>query len=157
MSGMTNNPFKLARMAGYYKGIQSAGAAVSFGMDAVKVSLFCDASKSTVRLTRCYSRHPTWQSISSHGCSLLSPYLWFFSCSTKSLRPTMGPKRPSLSMTWSMYRTRQLLIRWSKWPRNVVRRGQKRDGLHCGCRSCYRVRPKRERFLAKAMAVPLIE
>jgi hypothetical protein len=25
-------------MAGYYKGIQSAGAAVSFGMDAVKVS-----------------------------------------------------------------------------------------------------------------------
>lgn len=24
-------------MAGYYKGIQSAGAAVSFGMDAVKV------------------------------------------------------------------------------------------------------------------------
>lgn len=25
-------------MAGYYKGVQSAGAAVSFGMDAVKVS-----------------------------------------------------------------------------------------------------------------------
>lgn len=39
MSSMTNNPFKLARMAGYYKGIQSAGAAVSFGMDAVKVCL----------------------------------------------------------------------------------------------------------------------
>jgi hypothetical protein len=35
------DPFKLARMAGYYKGIQSAGAAVSFGMDAVKV---CRAS-----------------------------------------------------------------------------------------------------------------
>jgi len=33
-----SDPFKLARMAGYYKGIQSAGAAVSFGMDAVKVS-----------------------------------------------------------------------------------------------------------------------
>ncbi|KAG5990997.1 hypothetical protein E4U43_004142 [Claviceps pusilla] len=36
MSSITNDPFKLARMAGYYKGIQSAGAAVSFGMDAVK-------------------------------------------------------------------------------------------------------------------------
>jgi len=38
MSAMTNDPFKLARMAGYYKGVQSAGAAVSFGMDAVKTS-----------------------------------------------------------------------------------------------------------------------
>lgn len=38
MSALTNEPFKLARMAGYYKGVQSAGAAVSFGMDAVKVS-----------------------------------------------------------------------------------------------------------------------
>ncbi|KAG6003375.1 hypothetical protein E4U21_002091 [Claviceps maximensis] len=38
MSSITNDPFKLARMAGYYKGIQSAGAAVSFGMDAVKTS-----------------------------------------------------------------------------------------------------------------------
>lgn len=37
MSALSNDPFKLARMAGYYKGIQSAGAAVSFGMDAVKV------------------------------------------------------------------------------------------------------------------------
>ncbi|KAG8164200.1 hypothetical protein KVR01_006118 [Diaporthe batatas] len=36
MSSLTNEPFKLARMAGYYKGVQSAGAAVSFGMDAVK-------------------------------------------------------------------------------------------------------------------------
>ncbi|TQV93462.1 hypothetical protein V2A60_010136 [Cordyceps javanica] len=36
MSAITNEPFKLARMAAYYKGIQSAGAAVSFGMDAVK-------------------------------------------------------------------------------------------------------------------------
>ncbi|ODO05922.1 hypothetical protein I350_04983 [Cryptococcus amylolentus CBS 6273] len=35
MSCITNDPFRLARMAGYYKGIQSAGAAVSFGMDAV--------------------------------------------------------------------------------------------------------------------------
>jgi len=33
---ISNDPFKLARMAGYYKGVQSAGAAVSFGMDAVK-------------------------------------------------------------------------------------------------------------------------
>lgn len=35
MSAMTNDPFKLARLAGYYKGVQSAGAAISFGMDAV--------------------------------------------------------------------------------------------------------------------------
>lgn len=40
MSSLTNEPFKLARMAGYYKGVQSAGAAVSYGMDAVKVGLF---------------------------------------------------------------------------------------------------------------------
>lgn len=38
MSALTNDPFKLARMAGYYKGVQSAGAAVSFGMDAVKTA-----------------------------------------------------------------------------------------------------------------------
>ncbi|PNY26827.1 Uncharacterized protein TCAP_03236 [Tolypocladium capitatum] len=38
MSSMTNDPCKLARMAGYYKGIQSAGGAVSFGMDAVKTA-----------------------------------------------------------------------------------------------------------------------
>jgi len=36
MSAMSNDPFKLARMAGYYKGVQSAGSAVSYGMDAVK-------------------------------------------------------------------------------------------------------------------------
>ncbi len=36
MSTMSNDPFKLARMAGYYKGVQSAGSAISFGMDAVK-------------------------------------------------------------------------------------------------------------------------
>lgn len=32
---MTNDPFKLARYAGFYKAIQSAGSAGSFGMDAV--------------------------------------------------------------------------------------------------------------------------
>ena len=37
MSALSNDPFQLARMAGYYKGVQSMGAAVSFGMDAVKV------------------------------------------------------------------------------------------------------------------------
>ena len=36
---MTNDAFKLARMAAYYKGIQSAGSAVSFGMDAAKVRI----------------------------------------------------------------------------------------------------------------------
>lgn len=35
MSALANNPFELARMAGYYKGVQSAGAAISYGMDAV--------------------------------------------------------------------------------------------------------------------------
>ncbi|PCH44646.1 hypothetical protein WOLCODRAFT_26919 [Wolfiporia cocos MD-104 SS10] len=36
MSALTNDPFKLARLAGLYKAVQSAGAAGSFGMDAVK-------------------------------------------------------------------------------------------------------------------------
>lgn len=35
MSALTNDPFKLARFAGFYKAIQSAGSAGSFGMDAV--------------------------------------------------------------------------------------------------------------------------
>jgi len=39
MSAMTNDPFKLARYAGFYKAIQSAGAAGSFGMDAVATPL----------------------------------------------------------------------------------------------------------------------
>ena len=53
MSAMSNDPYKLARAAGYYKvspylgptqtkadeqGLQSAGAAVSFGVDAAKVA-----------------------------------------------------------------------------------------------------------------------
>ena len=39
MSAMTNDPFKLARLAGLYKAIQSAGSAGSFGMDAVLTPL----------------------------------------------------------------------------------------------------------------------
>jgi len=35
MSALTNDPFTLARFAGFYKAIQSAGSAGSFGMDAV--------------------------------------------------------------------------------------------------------------------------
>jgi len=35
MSALTNDPFTLARFAGMYKAVQSAGAAGSFGMDAV--------------------------------------------------------------------------------------------------------------------------
>ncbi len=36
MGAISNDPFTLARFAGFYKAIQSAGAAGSFGMDAVK-------------------------------------------------------------------------------------------------------------------------
>lgn len=43
MSSITNDPFRLARMAGYYKSIQSAGAAVSFGMDAVRTAYLGEA------------------------------------------------------------------------------------------------------------------
>ena len=39
MSALTNDPFKLARFAGLYKAIQSAGSAGSFGMDAVMTPL----------------------------------------------------------------------------------------------------------------------
>jgi len=35
MSALTNDPFRLARYAGFYKAVQSAGSAGSFGMDAV--------------------------------------------------------------------------------------------------------------------------
>jgi hypothetical protein len=35
MGAISNDPFTLARFAGFYKAIQSAGAAGSFGMDAV--------------------------------------------------------------------------------------------------------------------------
>lgn len=35
MAALTNDPFTLARFAGIYKAVQSAGAAGSFGMDAV--------------------------------------------------------------------------------------------------------------------------
>lgn len=34
MSALTNDPFTLARFAGLYKAVQSAGSAVSYGMDA---------------------------------------------------------------------------------------------------------------------------
>jgi hypothetical protein len=36
MGAITNDPFELARFAGFYKAIQSAGVAGSYGMDAVK-------------------------------------------------------------------------------------------------------------------------
>jgi hypothetical protein len=51
MSSLTNDPFKLARMAGYYKGIQSAGTAVSFGVDAVKVRNSASPSSDRARTT----------------------------------------------------------------------------------------------------------
>ena len=35
MSALSNDPFTLARFAGLYKAVQSAGSAGSFGMDAV--------------------------------------------------------------------------------------------------------------------------
>ena len=39
MSALSNDPFTLARFAGLYKAIQSAGSAGSFGMDAVLTPL----------------------------------------------------------------------------------------------------------------------
>lgn len=51
MSALSNDPFTLARYAGLYKAVQSAGSAGSFGMDAVAtpflnehVSLFMSLS-----------------------------------------------------------------------------------------------------------------
>jgi hypothetical protein len=38
MGALSNDPWRLARFAGLYKAVQSAGGAVSYGMDAVKVS-----------------------------------------------------------------------------------------------------------------------
>lgn len=39
MSALSNDPFTLARFAGFYKAVQSAGSAGSFGMDAVLTPL----------------------------------------------------------------------------------------------------------------------
>ena len=39
MSALSNDPFTLARFAGLYKAVQSAGSAGSFGMDAVLTPL----------------------------------------------------------------------------------------------------------------------
>lgn len=39
MSALSNDPFTLARYAGLYKAVQSAGAAGAFGMDAVGTPL----------------------------------------------------------------------------------------------------------------------
>ncbi|CDH56700.1 mfs general substrate transporter [Lichtheimia corymbifera JMRC:FSU:9682] len=39
MGAMSNDPSLLARYAGYYKAVQSAGAAISFGIDAVDIPL----------------------------------------------------------------------------------------------------------------------
>ena len=38
MAALSNDPFTIARFAGLYKAVQSAGAAGSFGMDAVETS-----------------------------------------------------------------------------------------------------------------------
>jgi hypothetical protein len=38
MGCLSSSPYELARFAGLYKAVQSAGAAGSFGMDAVRVS-----------------------------------------------------------------------------------------------------------------------
>lgn len=35
MAGITNDPYRLARMTAYYKAVQSAGASISFAMDSV--------------------------------------------------------------------------------------------------------------------------
>ncbi|CDK26332.1 unnamed protein product [Kuraishia capsulata CBS 1993] len=37
MGSLTNENYKLARYAGFYKGVQSAGSAISFGIDAAKI------------------------------------------------------------------------------------------------------------------------
>jgi hypothetical protein len=37
MSALTNDPRRLARYAGWYKGWQSAGAAISFGINSVEI------------------------------------------------------------------------------------------------------------------------
>ncbi|KAI0074214.1 MFS general substrate transporter [Panus rudis PR-1116 ss-1] len=54
MSALTNDPFKLARFAGMYKAIQSAGEAGSFGMDAVSTPLLNEHLASWVLLLVSY-------------------------------------------------------------------------------------------------------
>lgn len=93
MSSLTNEPFKLARMAGYYKGVQSAGSAISFGMDAVKVRathplilFFLEPPRLT-----CLSnshRQNTSPSTSSPGSCFSFPYRSASGCCGASAKPT---------------------------------------------------------------------
>lgn len=57
MGALSNDPWKLARFAGLYKAVQSAGGAISYGMDAVKVSRLC-ITTSTGSATDCHSTTP---------------------------------------------------------------------------------------------------
>ena len=79
MSALTNDPFTLARFAGLYKAVQSAGSAGSFGMDAVNTpwlnelvsafrvvrvsnadshSLARELDHDVVLVPACFPRHP---------------------------------------------------------------------------------------------------
>jgi hypothetical protein len=66
MSAITNDPFRLARFAGLYKAIQSAGGAGSFGMDAVAPPY----------LNELVSR-PPFDAYASTSACLLIPYRCF--------------------------------------------------------------------------------
>ncbi|TCD71018.1 hypothetical protein EIP91_000516 [Steccherinum ochraceum] len=54
MSSLTNDPFTLARFAGFYKALQSAGAAGSFGMDAVATPYLNEHLASWIMMLVCY-------------------------------------------------------------------------------------------------------
>jgi hypothetical protein len=52
MGALSNDPWKLARFAGLYKAVQSAGGAISYGMDAVKVRSGVRSDQPEIELTR---------------------------------------------------------------------------------------------------------
>src|ERR1700761_5286361 len=54
MGGISNDPFTLARYVGFYKAIQSAGAAGSFGMDAVATPFLNELVSLSIILSSSY-------------------------------------------------------------------------------------------------------
>ena len=65
MSALTNDPFKLARYAGLYKAVQSAGSAGSYGMDAVATPFLNELVRSLDQILRRFVAHGTSAQLAS--------------------------------------------------------------------------------------------
>lgn len=139
---MSNDPFKLARLAGYYKGVQSAGAAVSFGMDAVKVCPSLHLSRTFLmvpRVDQVFDRTPGLMG----DAPRLTPTLLLrpLPHSRDKLRSGEGhPCRGSWKRSdpWSGS-TQGTSYRWSTGHGDRKSRGEERDRSWWDCQCCMRL------------------